>query len=305
MQQNGQVESFAGSATSMLTSGVIDAHQHFWQIGRHGHVWPGSDLHAIYRDFTPSEIQACCESNGVRGTVLIQSQPNHRDTDWLLALAATTPLVQGVVGWVDFRSRDAPGRIAKLASRPKMSGLRPMLQDLPRDDWILDPALDPAIDAMCSAQLSFDALIRPRHLRFLREFAARWPRLRIVIDHGAKPPIAGGALEPWQSDLAGVAEFPNVYCKLSGLVTEMAPGQGSAVLERFARPIVELFGHERLIWGSAWPVLNLAPDFTAWLALSIALIAPAGHDALDAVFRGNATRFYRLGSDSPPDRPGN
>jgi L-fuconolactonase len=289
----------------MLTSGVIDAHQHFWQIGQHGQVWPGPDLPAIYRDFTPRELQGFCAPAGLRGTVLIQSQPNDLDTDWLLDLAATTPLVQGVVGWVDFRGREAPHRIAALARRPKLRGLRPMLQDLSRDDWILDPALDPAVEAMISAHLSFDALIRPRHLRILRQFASRWPDLPIVIDHGAKPLIASAVMEPWQTDLATVAELPNVFCKLSGLATEAARGQGPEALERFARPIVRIFGPERVMWGSDWPVLNLASDITEWLDLSIALIAPAGAAALDAVFRGNATRTYRLGTESLPGGPGN
>jgi L-fuconolactonase len=290
---------------SMLRSGVVDAHQHFWQIGQHAQVWPGPDLPAIYRDFTPREIQDHCLPAGLRGTVLVQSQPNDLDTDWLLDLAATTPLVRGVVGWVDFRSREAPDRIAALARRPKMRGLRPMLQDLSRDDWILDSALDPAVEAMIGADLSFDALIRPRHLRILRQFAARWPSLPIVIDHGAKPLIASGVMEPWQADLAAVAELPNVCCKLSGLATEAARGQGPEALERFARPIIRVFGVERLMWGSDWPVVNLASDFQEWLALSIALIAPAGPTALDAVFRGNATRTYRLGGDPLQDRLGN
>jgi L-fuconolactonase len=280
----------------MLSSGVIDAHQHFWQIGQHGHAWPGPDLRTIYRDFTPRELQGYCEPAGLRGTVLIQSQPNNLDTDWLLELALTIPLVQGVVGWVDLQSGEASHRIAALAARPKMRGLRPMLQDLSRDDWILDSALDPAIEAMITAGLSFDALIRPRHLRILRQFAARWPNLPIVIDHGAKPPIASGLMEPWRSDLAAVAELPNVFCKLSGLATEAARAQGPEALELFARPIITAFGDDRLMWGSDWPVLNLASDFTAWLALSIALIAAAGPAALDAVFRGNARRFYRLGN---------
>jgi L-fuconolactonase len=288
----------------MLPAGVIDAHQHFWRIGQHAQLWPGPDLPTIYRDFTPGDIQGYYQSAGICGTVLIQSQPNEQDTDWLLELAATTPLVLGLVGWVDFHSPDAPHRIAALAGRPKMRGLRPMLQDLTRDDWILDSAVEPAVEAMISAELSFDALIRPRHLRILRQFAARWPKLRIVIDHGAKPPIASGLLEPWQTDLARVAELPNVFCKLSGLATEAARGQGPEVLERFTTPMIEAFGPERLMWGSDWPVVNLASDVQRWLALSLALLAAAGPAAVDAVFRGNATRFYRLTAGWSADSSG-
>jgi L-fuconolactonase len=276
---------------------IIDAHQHFWQIGQHGHSWPGPELPAIHRHFLPADLQPDRERAGLHGTVLIQSQPNERDTDWLLDLAAATPLILGVVGWVDLASREAPGRIAALARRPKLRGLRPMLQDLPRDDWILDSALDPALEAMIEAGLRFDALIRPRHLPILRQFALRWPDLPIVIDHGAKPPVASGQLEPWRADLAAVAERPNVCCKLSGLATEAAPASGPAALRPFAQAILDVFGAERLMWGSDWPVLNLAADYMEWFTQCRSLLAPAGTAARDMVFCGSARRFYRL-----PDR---
>jgi len=143
---------------------LIDAHQHFWTIGGPGQSWPTADLPAIHRDFTPVDLTAAARGTGLTGTILVQSQPSDADTDWLLSVAAATPIVLGVVGWADLSARDAPARIASLACHPKFRGLRPMLHELPDDDWIADPRLDPAIDAMVDHHLSLDALIRPRHL---------------------------------------------------------------------------------------------------------------------------------------------
>ena len=164
---------------------LIDAHQHFWRIGENGHEWPTPDLAAIYRDFAPGDWAAVAAPLGIEGSILVQAQPNDLETDWLLSLAEADPSIKAVVGWADLKSAGAERRIADLASRPKLKGLRPMLQNLPDDDWIADPALDLAIDAMMAHNLRFDALVFTRQLPHLSAFAQRWPNLPIVIDHGA------------------------------------------------------------------------------------------------------------------------
>lgn len=209
---------------------------------------------------------------------------------WLLELAAADPLALGVVGWTDLSALDAPARIAALARDPWLKGLRPMLQDL-ASDWILDPRLAPAIEAMIAADLSFDALVKPRHLPAILELVRRWPDLRVVIDHGAKPEIAAGRLDPWREQMAALAEISGVHCKLSGLLTEAGDAPTAEAVAPYAKHLIEVFGPDRLMWGSDWPVLNLAGDHPSWRAMCEAWVPPAHRAAL---FGETAQRFYRL-----------
>ena len=278
---------------------LIDGHQHYWQIGHNGHNghnghgWPTPDLVSIYRDFGATDWDAVANPLGIAGSVAVQSQPCAADTVWLLELARRTPSIKAVVGWADLKADGAVQTVRQLARTPELKGLRPMLQNLADDDWIIDSTLDPAIDAMIESDLRFDALVYTRHLPHLRRFARRWPELRIVIDHGAKPPIANGRDHIWRAEMGLLASLPNVTCKLSGLMTEMRPDQDRAALEPYVRYLCDLFGPERLMWGSDWPVLLLAGGYSEWHSLAERY---SGFDAagLALLFGGTAARFYGL-----------
>jgi L-fuconolactonase len=263
-------------------------------------------LPLLYRDFGTAELlEALSTANApmsgtsaattdVQSVVLVQSQPDDRDTDWLLELAAHSTLVAAVVGWADLASPSAPARIAALARAPKLRSLRPMLQAIEDTQWLLRDELEPALHAMVQHGLRFDALIQPRHLPMMMEFARRWPKLPMVIDHGAKPPIPLGEIEPWQAQLAELSVFPNVYCKLSGLRTEQAAGASSAELGPYMRFLVTSF-RERLMWGSDWPVLlNSGDRYCDWLRTAIHA-AQSEEFPLQPLFREAASRFYGLG----------
>jgi L-fuconolactonase len=154
---------------------VIDSHVHFWRIGGPGQTWPDAQWPLLYRDFGPAELaEAACGAMELQGVVLVQSQPDDRDTDWILEIARDTPVVAAVVGWVDLSAPTAPARIAELSGKPKLRGLRPMLQAIDATDWILRRELEPALQAMIRHDLRFDALIQPRHLPAMREFARSW-----------------------------------------------------------------------------------------------------------------------------------
>ena len=276
---------------------TIDAHQHYWRLADRAGLWPGPELTTIHRDFLPHDLLPLLQRNRVDGTVLVQSLASHDDNDFLLDLAQPCASVLGVVGWVEMKAEDAPAQIGRLAARPKLRGLRPMLQDLDDDDWIADAATTPAAQAMSDHGLVFDALVRPRQLPGLERFARRHPGLAIVIDHAAKPPIAAGDIGPWREAIGRLAALPNVHCKLSGLLTEAAEGSGAAELEPWVEVVLASFGAERVLWGSDWPVLRLAADYDSWLATSGELLSR--RSALDraGIFGGNALRLYRL---TPP-----
>ena len=266
---------------------MIDSHLHLWRLGKNGCVWPGADLPAIHRDFTLENAKAVAKPAGIEGAVLVQSQPDAADTAFLLDLAEDEKFVRAVIGWTDLMSPDAPARIAALAQRPKLRGLRPMLQSLP-DGWITNPGLDPAIETMIEHGLTFDALVFTRHLPGLLRFAERHPALRIVIDHAAKPPIASGEIDAWRTAIAALADLPQIHCKLSGLLTEAGLRRDAAALAPYVEHLLVRFGASRLIWGSDWPVLTLAGDYEGWLAQARELTGGGPSD----IFGGNALRFY-------------
>lgn len=278
---------------------LIDAHVHFWRIGYNDCVWPPRDLAAIHSDFLPGDWQRAAAPTEISSAIAVQSQPSDRDTNWLLDLAASDGRIAGVVGWADLTARAAPERVAQLAAHPKLRGLRPMLQDLPTDDWILRPAIIPAIEAMVEFGLCFDALVRPRHLPWLLRFAERHPDLSIVINHAAKPDLALGVLEPWRESMAALSKLPKVSCKVSGLLTEAGGDWRAGELDACVELLLESFGPRRLLWGSDWPVVNLAMDYAGWFRLADSLTGLEGGNHA-ALFGDNAARIYGL-----PRPPGN
>jgi L-fuconolactonase len=280
---------------------VIDAHQHFWQIGQHGCSWPTPDLTSIYRDFGLEDLLPLAQLAGVTGSVLVQSQESDADTDYLLAVAEQSGFIKAVVGWVDLAAESAPVRIARLAQQPKLRGLRPMLQCLPDDDWILRPELEPAFAAMKQHHLSLDALVYTRHLPHIALFAKRHPELSIVIDHAAKPAVIATdcPAEDWRNAIRSIAKLPNVYCKISGLPTEAGKDQGLEELASYIQHLLMVFGAERLMWGSDWPVIKLAPNkqlsiYKNWLNLVHHALAGCKTSEIESVFIGTSLRFYRI-----------
>jgi len=272
----------------------VDSHQHFWLLARGDYGWLTSEVAAIHRDHTPTDLEPLLRAARIGRTVLVQAAPTAAETDFLLRLAETTPFVAGVVGWVDFEADDAAHRVAALAARPKLVGLRPMIQDLADDRWMLGAAIRPAVAAMADEGLTFDALVKPRHIPILGEFAARYPALDIVIDHAAKPDIATGGFDDWARDIRDLAAETRLVCKLSGLVTEAAPGWSAQTLRPYVDVLVEAFGADRLMWGSDWPVLNLNGDYAAWMAVAEQLLAGLSETEREAVFGGTASVFYGL-----------
>ncbi|MDE0344442.1 MAG: amidohydrolase family protein, partial [Boseongicola sp.] len=198
----------------------IDAHQHFWSLARGDYGWLTPELEPIYRDFLPDDLRPLLAEAGIDGTILVQAAPTVAETEFMLGLAREETFIRGVVGWVDFEDPCAPEDIARLSKRSALVGLRPMIQDIADDDWMLGDGLVPAFDALIAANLTFDALTLPRHLSSLRDLMARYPDMRTVIDHGSKPLIRSGIIVGWDNDMKALASETSAFCKLSGLVTE-------------------------------------------------------------------------------------
>jgi L-fuconolactonase len=273
----------------------IDAHFHSWQLARGDYGWLTPALGLIYRDVSVPDWQAQAQTCGVTGGLLVQAAPTEAETGHLLALAEQHPSVLGVVGWVDWLAPDAAQRIDTLARHPKLKGLRPMLQDIPDPDWILQPALQPLLVQMAELGLVFDALVKPVHLPRLLSLAQRHPTLRIVIDHAAKPDIAAGTWQPWADDLQCLAEQTNAVCKLSGMLTEAGADPVPQVCRPWAEHVLACFGPSRVLWGSDWPVLELAGSYAGWWQACQQFTEHLTKAERAAVFGGNALRVYRLG----------
>lgn len=275
-----------------MTTAMVDAHQHFWRLDRGDYGWLTPALAPIHRDFGPDDLAPILARHGIERTILVQAAPTLAETRFLLDTSAATPFVAGVVGWADFDAADAPDQVARMAGGNKLVGLRPMVQDLDDDDWLARPALAPVFEAVTAAGLVFDALVLPRHLPRLARVVERHPGLAVVVDHGAKPRIAARDLATWRADLAAVAAAPQVACKLSGLLTEAAPGDGLPELRPAIEAMLDAFGPRRLLWGSDWPVVNLAGGYDRWREISLAALAGLDAPARDAVLGGNAQRVY-------------
>ena len=275
----------------------VDAHHHVWRLSRGDYGWlkPTPELLPIYRDFMLRELRPMLRGANVGSTVLVQAAPTVAETRFLLEVAnASGGLVRGVVGWVDLAGEDSVATLSALAADPLLKSVRPMLQDLPDPSWIARPEVQTALAALPALGLRFDALVKPRELKPLLETLERHPGLAVVIDHCAKPDIANAGWQPWADDLAAIARQTGACCKLSGLVTEAGRGWSVDALRRYVAHVLDCFGTERVIWGSDWPVLTLAASYAEWVEAGDELLAGLSQRERDAIYGGNARRFYGL-----------
>lgn len=269
----------------------IDAHQHFWQISRGDYGWLTPDLGGLYRDYGPEDLKPLLQQCNIDGTVLVQAAPTLAETEFLLEIAEGSNFVKGVVGWVDFESPSVASNIQALARNPKLVGLRPMIQDIEDPDWMLKPSLNAAFEALIDADLCFDALVFPQHLNNLSQLLKRYPAMRAVIDHGAKPQIAKREFSDWAESMGRLADETLAFCKLSGLVTESSSDWSAEELQPYISHQITTFGAERLIWGSDWPVLTLACDYNHWHRLAAEYFSEAEQRL---VFGENAQLAYKI-----------
>jgi L-fuconolactonase len=294
---------------------IIDAHHHLWDPGVRRHAWL-DPLPALRRPFTLQEFTGLAAARGVTGSVLVQVLPSAAETAEFLALAGAGAgtLVAGVVGWADLTAPDVSDQVARLRALPggdRLAGIRHLVQDEPDPDWLDRPDVRRGLRALGEAGLVYDLLVRPAQLPAAIRAARDLAGVRFVLDHGGKPEIARGRLEPWGSLVAELALQPNVACKLSGLVTEAGPRRSmaqwsmaqwsAARIGPYAGRLIEAFGPDRLMFGSDWPVCTLAASYGEVLDLAVALLSGRlGSAGMEAVLGGNAVRIYGLGGAASP-----
>lgn len=285
----------------------IDSHQHFWAVDRGDYGWLTPELTPLYRDYGPEDLAPSLAAAGIDGTVLVQAADTVAETEWMLRTAQAAGFVLGVVGWVDF---DAPTQavadLDRLASHGLFKGVRPMIQDLDDDAWMLRDGHGAVLDELVRRGLTFDALVKPRHLPHLIEFVARHSSLRVVIDHGAKPEIGtADAARPtrgwaaWAAAMSELARASSTVVKLSGLVTEANGPWTVEMLRPYADHLLEAFGPERILWGSDWPVLRCAGEYETWVAATDELLAPLSATERARILGGNAAEVYGLAPPQP------
>ncbi len=278
---------------------IVDSHQHFWQMGRFDYPWMSPELGVLYRDFLPPDLEPIIKQHGVTRTVLVQASNSLGETQWLLSLADSYPFIAGVVGWADLTDPGLGDGLDVLKANPKFRGVRHLVESEPAEDWLVQPEVLLGLQTLAVHGVSYDLLVHTRHLKHARTVAESIPELRLVIDHMAKPPIARGEIKEWAQEIKAVAAFPNVYCKLSGLVTEANLSSWSPEdLRPFIDCALEYFGPRRMMFGSDWPVCLLASSYDQVLESFRFLLAGLSESDQHGVFAGNATEFYRLQEES-------
>lgn len=272
----------------------IDAHQHFWRFDRAEYPWIPAGS-ALERDWLPHDLAPLLLAAQLDGCVAVQARQSLAESHWLLSLAEASPLIKAVVGWVDLQSEQVGDQLAELTRHPRFRGVRHVAQDEPDDRFLVRPEVVRGIARLAEFGLTYDLLIFPRQLPAAIELVGRFPHQPFVLDHIAKPPLRTGELSPWHEQLRELAAFPNVMCKLSGMVTEAdharwQPGD----LRPFLDGVFAAFGPERLMYGSDWPVCLLAADYDRQLAVVRDYVREHCRAAEPAIFGGNAAQFYGL-----------
>lgn len=276
----------------------IDAHQHFWRYSPEEYSWIDDSMRAIRRDFLPADLAPALASAQLDGSIAVQARQSIDETDWLLALANSSPGIKGVVGWVPLAAEGANIRrvLDRYDGQTRLKGVRHVLQAEP-DAYFSSPGFNTALHEIARRNLSYDLLVYARQLPAALAWIDRHPNLRVVVDHIAKPVVDGVPRPEWRAQMRELARRPNVFCKFSGVVTETPHWRWSVgQIRPYFETVLEAFGAQRLMFGSDWPVCLVAADYARWFATVESLVQPLSTTERDAIFGGTATAFYHLDS---------
>lgn len=272
----------------------IDAHHHLWHYRPADYPWIGPDMPALARDFLVEDLATEVAASGLDGTIAVQARQSLEETRFLLSTARNSQIIHGVVGWAPLGSRDFPYHLEALRDEQKLLGLRHVVQDEPDDDFLHRVDFNEGIRAISAAGLTYDILIYERHLPAAISFVDRHPQQLFILDHAAKPRVRERVLDPWRSNIRELAQRENVYCKVSGLVTEADWRYWTRTdLEPYFDALLDAFGPRRLMAGSDWPVCLLATSYERWFSTLRELIQKLSEHEQDAILGGTAAEVYQ------------
>jgi len=274
---------------------TIDSHQHFWRYTAASYPWMTDKLASLRRDYLPEALAPLLKQTGLDGCVAVQAQQTVAEARWLLSLTDAHPFIKGVVGWVDLQSDRVEEQLAELARHPRFVGVRHVVQDEPDNNFMLRPAFQRGIGKLRQFNLAYDILVFPKQLPASIQLAANLPEQRFVLDHIAKPFIRDGTISPWSEQIRELAKAPNVWCKVSGMITEAKwTGWRAEDFRPYLDVVFEAFGVERLMFGTDWPVATLAGTYQEVHQLAASYVRNLTAEQQARFFGGSATEFYRL-----------
>jgi len=273
----------------------VDAHQHFWIYNQEEYKWIDASMTNLHRDFLPPHLNRELKRNGIDFCVTVQARPTLQETKWLLELAQNNSFIKGIVGWVDLKSGSVEQDLEQFAAYKKFKGVRHVLQDEKDDRYMLSSDFKQGLRQLEKYDLTYDILIYPRHIKYACALVSEFPQQKFIIDHLGKPLIKEGKIETWKKDMQELAKEDNVFCKLSGMVTEA--NWNSWKQENFVpymETLLEIFGPNRLLFGSDWPVFTVAAKYEQVLGIVnnfISFLSPAEQAH---IMGQNAIDFYNL-----------
>ena len=273
----------------------IDSHHHLWQYDKENYGWIDENMGILRRDFLPPDLDEGLRSTGIDGAVAVQAQETLSETDWLISLAQQFSFIRGVVGWAPIASEDFSEHLGRLQSSRKLKGLRHIIQGEPNDNFILNASFNRGIARLKGTGLVYDILIFEKHLPAAIQFVDRHPQQKFVLDHIAKPRIRERVTDPWRQNITELAKRENVYCKISGMVTEADWSAWSQQdLWPYLDVVLEAFGPRRLMAGSDWPVCLLATSYSGWFETLTAFLGKLAVAETEQILGGTASEVYRL-----------
>jgi len=275
----------------------IDAHQHFFDYHQHNedYGWMSNEHAILKKDFLPTDLLPELQQANLNGSIVVQARQNLRETQWLLDLANQYPWIYGVVGWVDLCANNVAEQLEKFTIDPKLRGIRHIIHDEPDDHFMLRDDFQHGISSLQQYDLAYDLLLFPKHLSIAETLVKNFPQQRFVIDHIAKPPIKAQQFEPWKTEIQKLADYANVYCKVSGMVTEAdLKNWHAADFNDYLDAVYHAFGEDRLLYGSDWPVCLLAANYQQQYEILDNYMQQYPATTQQKFFGKNAATFYHL-----------